>query len=45
VTPQQQTETLYRWMLRSVADAAWILERRFGDGPEDGVSETSGSLE
>lgn len=45
MTPQQQTETLYRWMLRSVADAARILERRFGDGPEDGVSETSGSLE
>ncbi len=45
MTPQQQTETLYRWMLRSVADAPRILERRFGDGPEDGVSETSGSLE
>ncbi|MCM1151137.1 MAG: RNA methyltransferase [Alistipes sp.] len=29
MTPAQQTETLYRWMHRSVADAAQILERRF----------------
>ena len=35
MTPQQQTETLYRWMLRSVADAPRILERRFGDGLQD----------
>ncbi|MDE5691684.1 MAG: RNA methyltransferase [Alistipes sp.] len=45
MTPQQQTETLYGWMYRSVADAAQIFNRRFGDGPQDGVSETSGSLE
>ena len=30
MTPEQQTETLYRWMYRSVADAAQILDRRFG---------------
>jgi len=29
MTPAQQTETLFRWMFRSVADAAQILERRF----------------
>lgn len=29
MTPAQQTETLYRWMYRSVADAERILERRF----------------
>ncbi|MDE6046059.1 MAG: RNA methyltransferase [Alistipes sp.] len=29
LTPEQQTETLYRWMFRSVADAGQILERRF----------------
>ena len=31
LTPEQQTETLYRWMFRSVADAGQILGRRFGD--------------
>lgn len=31
MTPQQQAETLYGWMLRSVADAPRILERRFGE--------------
>lgn len=30
MTPEQQTETLYRWMYRSVADAERILDRRFG---------------
>lgn len=29
LTPRERTETLYRWMFRSVADAAGILERRF----------------
>lgn len=29
MTPEQQTETLYDWMYRSVADSAQILERRF----------------
>lgn len=35
LTPAQQTETLYRWMRRSVADAERILERRFGDAASD----------
>ncbi|MCM1301006.1 MAG: RNA methyltransferase [Bacteroides cellulosilyticus] len=35
MTPREQTETLYRWMHRSVADAPQILERRFGDAASD----------
>ena len=35
LTPEQQTQTLYRWMYRSVADAPRILNRRFGDDTND----------
>ena len=35
MTPREQTETLYRWMYRSVADAPQILERKFGDTQND----------
>ena len=44
LTPEQQTETLYRWMYRSVADAPRILNRRFGDELQDGASEAPVSL-
>ena len=40
MTPGQQTETLYRWMYRSVADAAQILGRRFGDAREEKTGES-----
>ena len=33
--PREQTETLFRWMYRSVADAPQILGRRFGDAEEE----------
>jgi len=35
LTPAQQTEIVYRWMRRSVADAARILDRRFPPEAED----------
>ena len=44
MTPQEQTETLYRWMYRSVNDAPQILNRRFGDELQDAGSEAPASL-
>lgn len=37
MSPAEQTETLFRWMVASVKDADRILERRFGDPLPAGI--------